>query len=368
VTSQDGSGNIGSDITAGNFSIVTGVPGQLSGSLTAAPVNVDLTAQGALDWAHWGLTSASSFDHRAGVTQQISNFSPIGGGTLSRQQVSPTSYSWSNGTPTASATNTPTGVYKVGTGSGFEVTVPADTTSRTLKLYIGLWDAQGKLEATLSDGSAASYVDTTLINQTATSNGLYTLTYQAGSAGQTLRIRWTVQASFNSFGNVTLQAAALTAPFANQAPTVNAGTDQTITLPNTAALSGTASDDGLPNPPGTLTTTWSKVSGPGTVTFGNPNALSTTVSFSAAGTYTLRLTANDSGLTATDDVVVTVNSTNQAPTVNAGTDQTITLPNTAALSGTASDDGLPKSSRNPDHHLVQGERPGHRHFRESECP
>ena len=72
----------------------------------------------------------------------------------------------------------------------------------------------------------------------------------------------------------------------NQAPTVNAGSDQTITLPASASLNGTASDDGKPNPPGALTTTWSKVSGPGTVTFGNANALSTTASFSAAGTHT----------------------------------------------------------------------------------
>jgi hypothetical protein len=41
----------------------------------------------------------------------------------------------------------------------------------------------------------------------------------------------------------------------NQAPVVNAGQDQTIALPNTATLSGTAVDDGNPNPPGTLTIT-----------------------------------------------------------------------------------------------------------------
>src|SRR5262249_51150820 len=69
----------------------------------------------------------------------------------------------------------------------------------------------------------------------------------------------------------------------NRAPTVNGGSNQTITLPATASLIGTASDDGLPNPPGALTTTWSKVSGPGTVTFANSSALSTTASFSLAG-------------------------------------------------------------------------------------
>ncbi len=83
---------------------------------------------------------------------------------------------------------------------------------------------------------------------------------------------------------------------------------QSITLPDSARLSGSASDDGLPDPPGSLTTTWSKVSGPGTVTFADSSALNTTASFSAAGTYTLRLTADDGGLETSDDVVITVNA------------------------------------------------------------
>jgi uncharacterized protein YjiK len=129
----------------------------------------------------------------------------------------------------------------------------------------------------------------------------------------------------------------------NTAPVVNAGVDQTIALPNSASLDGTVSDDGLPNPPGTVTTTWSKVSGPGTVTFGNASAVDTTASFSVDGVYTLRLTANDSALSTSDNVVITVNpsGTNTAPVVSAGMDQTVTLPSNANLDGTASDDGLP---------------------------
>jgi hypothetical protein len=86
---------------------------------------------------------------------------------------------------------------------------------------------------------------------------------------------------------------------------VNAGPDQTITLPSNATLDGTVTDDGLPTPPA-LTTTWSKVSGPGTVTFGNASAVDTTATFSVDGVYTLRLTANDGDLTTSDDVIVTV--------------------------------------------------------------
>ena len=47
----------------------------------------------------------------------------------------------------------------------------------------------------------------------------------------------------------------------NQAPAVEAGLAQTVTLATPVTLSGTVSDDGLPN--GMLTLTWSMVSGPG---------------------------------------------------------------------------------------------------------
>jgi hypothetical protein len=92
---------------------------------------------------------------------------------------------------------------------------------------------------------------------------------------------------------------------ANTAPVVGAGSNQSITLPATANLSGTVSDDGLPVG-GTVTQTWSKFSGPGSVNFGNASALSTTASFSQAGTYVLRLTASDTSLSASSDVTITV--------------------------------------------------------------
>lgn len=101
-------------------------------------------------------------------------------------------------------------------------------------------------------------------------------------------------------------------PAGNAAPVVSAGANQTITLPSVATLAGTATDDGLPNPPAALTLSWSQVSGPGTITFGDASIASTTASFSAAGVYVLRLTANDSQRSSSADVTVTVNKTGQS--------------------------------------------------------
>ena len=88
------------------------------------------------------------------------------------------------------------------------------------------------------------------------------------------------------------------------APTVDAGPDRTVSVSAAAALDGTVSDDGLPAP---LTTTWSQVSGPGTVTFGNAGAVDTTASFSKSGTYLLKLEATDTQFTTADYVSVVVN-------------------------------------------------------------
>jgi len=96
------------------------------------------------------------------------------------------------------------------------------------------------------------------------------------------------------------------APPHNQAPFVSAGLDQTITLPTGAVLNGTVSDDGQPSPPGVLTTTWSKISGPGMVYFSYRNSIETRASFSVYGYYLLRLTGDDGELKAYDEVLITV--------------------------------------------------------------
>jgi hypothetical protein len=95
-------------------------------------------------------------------------------------------------------------------------------------------------------------------------------------------------------------------PNPNVPPVTRVGPDQTITLPNSAALDGTVTDDGLPTPPGTLVTTWTKVSGPGTVIFGNGKAVDTTASFSEAGPYLLQLISDDGEKKSSADVVILV--------------------------------------------------------------
>ncbi len=107
-----------------------------------------------------------------------------------------------------------------------------------------------------------------------------------------------------------------------------------------ATLNGTATDDGWPFG-STLVTTWTKVSGPGNVTFANAASPVTTAQFSIEGTYVLRLTADDSRFTVSDECTDHVLPANTPPIVNAGPDQTLTFLEAATLNGTATDDGFP---------------------------
>ncbi|MFA5293337.1 MAG: LamG-like jellyroll fold domain-containing protein [Phycisphaerae bacterium] len=98
--------------------------------------------------------------------------------------------------------------------------------------------------------------------------------------------------------------------FTNTAPVVDAGPKQNIWLASGSAIAvmnAAVTDDNLPNPPATVTYLWTVDSGPGTVVFSpsdtvkDPNA-----TFTTAGDYVLRLTANDSQFNGSDTVIVRV--------------------------------------------------------------
>jgi hypothetical protein len=154
-------------------------------------------------------------------------------------------------------------------------------------------NVQGKPAIHALDIFAAVGANAALVRtvQTTVANGMLTITFVT---------------TVNNAKVSAIQVSPFTA--VNQAPVVSAGADQSTTLPaNSVTLIGTATDDGLPSPPGALTSGWSLVSGPGTVTLSAPSALTTGATFTTAGTYTLRLTVSDSALATTSDVHVTVN-------------------------------------------------------------
>lgn len=120
-------------------------------------------------------------------------------------------------------------------------------------------------------------------------------------------------------------------------PVANAGADQSITLPNNSigldgslsfAQSGTISEY-----------SWTKKSGPSGETINSPNSVNTIVTELSEGSYTFELSVtDDTGLSSTSSVTITVKAAPLPPVADAGADKTITLPtNSLLLNGSGSD-------------------------------
>lgn len=202
---------------SGNFAVsppvevfVYGSGGSLAGTVSTPPAQVDLTTEGTLDWTHWGTVSSNSFDRKTQVAERISNFTRIGSRPVERYANNYTRYSWSDGRPSSAITQTPTGVFITGNKNGFSLTLPADTLTKRLKVYVGLYGAVGDFLAYLSDMSAPAYTDSSIVNVFGDSYAVYTLDYRAASVGQHLVIHYCSKELFDfDYGNVTLQSASL---------------------------------------------------------------------------------------------------------------------------------------------------------------
>jgi len=184
----------------------------LTGSASAPQLGfgepVDLSSAGPADWAHWGLEGdLGAFNHRSGVAQPISTFTQLGAASLLATNCCiETGFSWSEGTPAATASNAIGGVYvdtANASGDGFRFSVPAGTARETIRIYTGNWCVRARLEATLSDGSAPPLVDTSFdVPTPVLQNSIYTIDVRAGSPDQTLLVDLTIDENHCIEGDV----------------------------------------------------------------------------------------------------------------------------------------------------------------------
>ncbi|XAL98750.1 PKD domain-containing protein [Phycisphaeraceae bacterium D3-23] len=196
-----------------------------------------------------------------------------------------------------------------------------------------------------SDGSIASYV--WRINGSTVGTGARP-SVSVGIGTHSVQLTVTDNNGSTDTDTVTLRALAPTAPPQNNtAPSVNAGPDRTsVTSNGRVTLSGSVSDADGDN----LSTSWSVVSAPGSVSFANASSPTTQATLTGEGTYVLRLTANDGQSSRSDNVEITIisptsppgggggGSSNNAPSVNAGPDRvSFTSNGRVTLAGSASD-------------------------------
>jgi hypothetical protein len=190
---------------------VNAAGGSLSATVSTPALTTDLSSEGTVDWVHWGLFTETSVDRKTGVAPQISDYVLLGvSNTVYPYFDNPTGYAWTDGTPTLSVSNTITGIYFIGLSNGFSLTAPADTATRTLRIYVGAYGARGKFMSYLSDLSGSVFVDSSIDNYGNGPGAVYAITYSAASSNKFLNVRFFASALYdNSFGNVTLQAASL---------------------------------------------------------------------------------------------------------------------------------------------------------------
>lgn len=176
----------------------------LTGAVGTPPSSVNLTTEGTDDWAHWGSEGSGNLDHKMISGSLVNHIANWGCTTTAfTYPGNAISYIWIDGNGWNGQAQA-SGMYFSEQNRYFTFTAPADNArARTLKVYCGTNAATGHLVAHLSDGSAPDYVSPDLA---ANSNAVYTLTYKAGSAGQTINIKWY---NNSANGSITMQSATL---------------------------------------------------------------------------------------------------------------------------------------------------------------
>jgi VCBS repeat-containing protein len=232
------------------------------------------------------------------------------------------------------------------------LTLNEDATTQTINLSgigPGPSETGQALTLTVSSSNTGLIPTPTITYTSPNSTATLTCTPVANQLG-TATITVTVQdngGTANGGCNSLVRTFVVTVNPVNDPPIVNAGPDITIVWPSPGIiqLQGTATDPD--NPAASLTITWSKLIGPGIVTFLDPatfnpgaeHILNPYVKFSDPGVYQLRLTASDAQFSVSDVATVTVLE-NKPPVVDAGPDRRIAPGGTAALSGNVKDDGV----------------------------
>lgn len=177
----------------------------------AVPSTLDLSATGTRDWLHLdGATIERSRDGDGSLG--VVNRDPAG--TINRQTDNPVSYSWTNGTTTATQTGTRTGGVFLARQAdfsqpwGWDLTVQSDPNPRTLSFVAGAWQATAQLTVTLDGATTPVLTDGALTAGGSAVSYLYTISLPAGvSARVSAQLANTTEGGGN--GNITLAGVAL---------------------------------------------------------------------------------------------------------------------------------------------------------------
>jgi hypothetical protein len=203
--SGDAPGRDGSPRPPSRSKPVTAPANALAISRSAVPATVDLSAEGRRDWVHWGLNGTFSLERRKAGGFAILEGTPDA--PRHRHALSPQRFVWKDGAPIATTSGTPSGIRTCGARNGFTITTASGTGYRTLRVYAGVKDGKGRLEAKLSTGGKV--VAGSLQARGPMNTAVFTLAFKSPRKG-TLTVTWVTERSDNAdCGGVSLQAATL---------------------------------------------------------------------------------------------------------------------------------------------------------------
>ena len=195
-------------------------------------------------------------------------------------------------TMTSGATN-PTGIPPTGSLTLTPNTVQPLPVGGSQAFNVFASDASGAPVPNVSVGLEVTGADFLQLSGTTDATGHATIVYKDVNPGTSSVQAVAYVGGMLAYSNMvsvpwTLPASTGTASGGSGTLSIGISAQGTVTLPSTLELNGTITDSST-----VATIAWSQVSGPGTVTFANPNQATTIATFSQAGNYVLQLSASD---------------------------------------------------------------------------
>jgi hypothetical protein len=183
----------------------------MASPLATPPALSDLTAEGTVDWAHWGFPG--EVVRKASGGNRIGDYVHTGtGGEIHDYDFGgwPMATSWTDGTPGhTSVTGSKTHQYFVFSSDvALTFRLPASQTPRTTILYLGGYGARGRLELSFDDAPATVTSDERE-NRTYYFGSRYEVRYSGSNASTRLVVKWKILDVYLATGTIIVSSIAL---------------------------------------------------------------------------------------------------------------------------------------------------------------
>jgi len=184
---------------------------ELTVTASAPAAQVDLEQEGTLAWIHWGTTTddEESLNRKASAVSPLPTFSVTGSNDVRTFEDNLTTFTWTNGTPTATQGGTRNGVYSKTGNPKFHLNRVVGVDPQRWVLYAGVFKCKALLTVTLGTGPTMQNATATLDNA---DHGYvrYVIDHRAKAPSTPLVVTWELTDSHDpDNANVTLAAATL---------------------------------------------------------------------------------------------------------------------------------------------------------------